>query len=164
MEIGDAIKWVTPEVLIKEYDYKNHLLSLNPYVLTKKAIEQDLKISSVIVVSANLFGFTYDDYVKKEGTLVEEDGLEYFVTLDSNEGIWVYNRIITKVPVLQYRKAFIRIAHPLNHILNQIKERKVYETKHLEGTIFDIKKDGIVMVQTYYGLLYYINSRYITVM
>ena len=163
MQVGDVVSWIVPEVIIKSYDYKTHILELSPYTLTKKAIQQDIKLSSVIVVSANLLGFPWMDYSKEDGILTEEDGIEYYKTLDSREGLWIFNRIVSKYPVLTHKKAFPRIAHPLNHILKQIKAQHVYEVEHLKGQIFDIKNDDDVMIQSFYGQIYYIKSRYLQV-
>lgn len=163
MRIGDVVSWIVPEVIIKSYDYKTHILHLSPYTLTKKAIQQDVKVSSVIVVSANLLGFPWMNYDKEDGVIQEDDGIEYYKTLDPIEGLWIFNRITTKFPVLKHKTAFKRIAHPLNHILIQIKAQQIYETRQLDGQIFDIKDNGEAIVQSFYGQLYYIHSRYLTV-
>lgn len=164
MQIGDVVSWIVPEVIIKSYDYKSHILHLSPYTLTKKAIQQDVKLSSVIVVSANTMGFPWMDYDKESGTTVDEGGVEYYKLLDHVQGLWVFNKIDARYPVLKYTKSFIKVANPLNHILEQIKTQQIYETRQLDGQIFDIKANGEVIVQSFYGQIYYIHSRYLQVM
>jgi hypothetical protein len=156
------VEWIVPEVIISNYNPKKHLLHLLPYALPIKAIQENIKLTTIISVSANLFGFEYGKFQENDGVIIVENGIEYHRKLDIKEGVWVYSGIKAKFPTLQLRRDFVKLAEPIPTINNIIKDGTVFKTSEYSGTVYDIKKDGNIMVQMFNGNLYYIESRFLT--
>jgi len=163
VNIGDSVKIVCQEVTILEYLPENHRIKLTPNDLSKDAIENNLVWGSEFIIPASTLGFKYKKY--ENNIFVVKSGIDYYQTVDYREAMYKFARIKQKIPKLELRPSFATHIPELYALSNAVKNRKIYSLSHLSGVLYSkCKKSDNVMVQSFEGLIYYINPRLLTVL